>query len=190
MAPGYGVKIDSNVNSQALTIFADSNVLANKNWVINSLDSAGYLTGNQTITLTGPITGTGATTIATSITNSAVTYAKIQNETSGTLLGRFIAGTGPPGEISIGVGLTTSGSTLIGDSTIFGTHYYINSQGFFNVANNGLTASGVNVVLGQNVGQGGNPGQLLSAREIPFNGYSLKLTQSNQSTTFESVWRY
>jgi hypothetical protein len=44
-------------------------------------------------------------------------------------------------------------------------------------ANNGLSISVPgNVVLGQNVGAGGNPGQLLSNREIPFNGFDLSLS--------------
>ncbi len=41
--------------------------------------TAGYLTGNQTITLSGDITGSGATAISTTIANNAVTSAKIAN---------------------------------------------------------------------------------------------------------------
>lgn len=43
-------------------------------------------------------------------------------------------------------------------------------------ANNGLSVSSINpqiVVLGQNVGQAGNPAQLISNREIPMNGMTL-----------------
>ena len=56
-----------------------------------------YLTANQTITLTGPVTGSGTTSIATTITNDAVTttkildanvtYGKIQNVAANTFLG-------------------------------------------------------------------------------------------------------
>ena len=42
-----------------------------------SLDTASYLTGNQSISLTGDITGSGATSISTTIANNAVTTAKI-----------------------------------------------------------------------------------------------------------------
>lgn len=42
-------------------------------------------------------------------------------------------------------------------------------------ANNGATLSGTNVQLGQNLGAVGNPGTLLSNREIPLNGFSLEL---------------
>jgi hypothetical protein len=48
-----------------------------------------YLTTNQTITLSGDVTGSGTTAITTAISNQAVTYAKIQNVTSDRLLGRI-----------------------------------------------------------------------------------------------------
>ena len=41
-----------------------------------SVDSSAYLTGNQTITLTGVVTGSGATSIATSIADGALSIAK------------------------------------------------------------------------------------------------------------------
>lgn len=40
-------------------------------------------------------------------------------------------------------------------------------------ATNGVSLSGTNVVLGQNIGQVGNPATLLSDREIPLNGNDL-----------------
>jgi hypothetical protein len=40
---------------------------------------AGYLTGNQNITLTGNVTGSGATSIATTIANNTISTAKIVN---------------------------------------------------------------------------------------------------------------
>jgi hypothetical protein len=48
-----------------------------------------YLTTNQTITLSGDVTGSGTTAITTAISNQAVTYAKIQNVASDRLLGRI-----------------------------------------------------------------------------------------------------
>ncbi len=63
--------------------------------------SSGANTGDQTITLTGPVTGTGTGTFATTITDKAVTYAKIQ-DLAGTdrVLGRYSAGAGPAEEIA------------------------------------------------------------------------------------------
>ncbi len=48
----------------------------------------------------------------TNIINSAVTYAKIQNETNNTLLGNVSGGAAAPEEITIGTGLSVSGSTI------------------------------------------------------------------------------
>ena len=68
---------------------------------------------NQTITLTGNVTGSGTGSFATTIANSAVTYAKIQNvSTNNRLLGRSTAGAGVVEEITVGSGLSLSGGTL------------------------------------------------------------------------------
>lgn len=86
------------------------------NWTPN------FLTSNQTITLSGDVTGSGATSIVTTIAanavttskiaNTAVTFAKFQNINTNRLLGRSTAGSGSVEEISIGSGLSLSGGTL------------------------------------------------------------------------------
>lgn len=86
------------------------------NWTPN------FLTGNQTITLTGDVTGSGTTLITTAIAtnavttskiaNTAVTFAKFQNINTNRLLGRSSAGSGSVEELSIGTGLSLSGGTL------------------------------------------------------------------------------
>jgi hypothetical protein len=53
-----------------------------------------YLTANQTITLTGDVTGSGATTIPTTIANNVVTLAKMATVATDTYLGRTTALTG------------------------------------------------------------------------------------------------
>lgn len=55
------------------------------------------------------VSGSGATW---TIDNDAVTYAKIQNVTTNRLLGRVSAGSGDAQEITIGSGLSVSGTTL------------------------------------------------------------------------------
>lgn len=59
----------------------------------------------------GDVTVTGSGSVWT-IDNTAVTYAKIQNVTSGRLLGRSTAGAGVTEEITIGTGLSLSGGVL------------------------------------------------------------------------------
>ena len=77
------------------------------------LGLTGTNSGDQTITLTGDVTGTGAGSFAATIANSAVTYAKIQNvSATDKLLGRATAGAGVIEEIA----LTAAGRALIDDA--------------------------------------------------------------------------
>ncbi len=73
---------------------------------------SGTNTGDQTITLTGPVTGSGTGSFATTITPGAVTYAKIQNESNATLLGNNSGAAAAPSEITLGSGLAFNGTTL------------------------------------------------------------------------------
>jgi hypothetical protein len=84
-------------------------------------DLSGTLAAAQFPALTGAITTTAgslATTLSagavgtSNIAASAVTYAKIQNETASTLLGNPTGSAAAPSEITLGSGLSFSGSTL------------------------------------------------------------------------------
>jgi hypothetical protein len=66
-----------------------NNVTVNTLGHVTAGSNVGYITGNQTINLSGDVTGSGATSITATIANQAVTYAKIQNVTADRLLGRI-----------------------------------------------------------------------------------------------------
>jgi len=66
----------------------------------------GYLTGNQTITLSSDVTGSGTTAIATTIANNAVTNAKAADMATGRIKARITASTGDP-EDATGTQVTT-----------------------------------------------------------------------------------
>ena len=89
--------------------------------VSSYITSFGYLTANQTITLSGDVTGSGSTAITTSISNAAVTFSKIQNISTGVLLGRSTAGSGSVEQITIGTGLSLSAGVLSSTATGTGT---------------------------------------------------------------------
>jgi hypothetical protein len=79
------------------------------------LGLTGTNSGDQTITLTGDVTGTGTGTFAATIANDAVTYAKMQDVSAADkLLGRASAGAGNVEEIAC----TAAGRALLDDATV------------------------------------------------------------------------
>lgn len=67
-------------------------------WVF---DSTTYLSANQTITLSGDTTGSGTTSITTTIPARTVTFSKFQDINTSRLLGRTTAGSGSMEELDI-----------------------------------------------------------------------------------------
>lgn len=75
----------------------------------------GTNTGDQIVTLTSDVTGSGTGTFATTISGHAVTYAKIQQASTATLLGNPTGSTANVQEVTLGTGLSFVGSTLVGN---------------------------------------------------------------------------
>ena len=105
---------------------------SNRSWTISGADSTIYATkyrvdtaktairaeiaakGNETITLSGDVTGSGTTSISTVIPSSTITYAKMQGVTGSKLLGRYNSFSGTVQEVGLGSGLSfdTASGTL------------------------------------------------------------------------------
>lgn len=118
------VPLTRTINSQALSgniTLTTANIAdsLNKRYVTDAnlttlAATSGTNTGDQTITLTGDVTGTGTGSFAATIGNGKVTLAKIANASaSSKLLGAGSAGSGSAyTEITLGTNLTMSGTTL------------------------------------------------------------------------------
>lgn len=95
---GRALLADASNTEQRETLGLGSLATANGSWVDGSSfsgTSSGTNTGDQTITLTGDISGTGTTTFNTSISTGAVTEAKIATDavTTGKIAGKAVDGT-------------------------------------------------------------------------------------------------
>lgn len=80
---------------------------------LSAANLSGTNSGDQTITLTGDVTGSGTGSFAATIGNAKVTYAKIQNvSATARLLGRASAGAGVVEELGLAGGLALAGASL------------------------------------------------------------------------------
>lgn len=60
----------------------------------------GYIAANQTITISGDVSGSGSTSITATIGNGVVTNAKLADMANSTIKGRVTAGTGAPEDLT------------------------------------------------------------------------------------------
>jgi hypothetical protein len=122
-ASGAGVGPGGSFNGSAAALVSYNS--------IGAQPAGAYLTGNQTITLSGDLSGSGTTAIAATIVNGGVTLAKMANVATATVFYRKSAGAGPPevntlATLKTDLGLTGTNSgdqtiTLTGDVTGSGT---------------------------------------------------------------------
>lgn len=128
--PNAGLKIADQNADHTLVIVPGENFTANRQLSIRMADDnrvlrlegnltvsanaevSGTNTGDQTIELTGDVTGSGVGSFAATIANDAVTFAKMQNIATDTLIGRSTSGTGDPEAITC----TAAGRALLDDA--------------------------------------------------------------------------
>lgn len=113
---GSAVTVDFYINGSAAANRIHSiNIPLNGSAIFNQegwtvYDVNGSILFTSPTTLTGDVTGTGAGTIPTTIANDAVTFAKMQNIPTDSLVGRDTAGTGDPETILLNATLSMDGA--------------------------------------------------------------------------------
>jgi len=126
-SPSFRGLTVSELNAPGLVVNSGTGVLGTSHGVgiikmdasgVVSYDASTYLTGNQSITFTasGDITGTatGTTSLSPSLTigSNAVTYSKLQQVGASSLIGNPTGSVANAQEITLGSGLSFTGSTL------------------------------------------------------------------------------
>ncbi len=111
-----------------------------------SIDTSTYLTGNQSISLGGDLSGSGSTSITATIANDAVTNAKLANVSTATIKGRVTASTGDPEDLTGTQATTlldvfTSSLKGLAPSSGGGTTNYLRADGTW-AAPSGAVADG------------------------------------------------
>jgi hypothetical protein len=89
-----GQPLATNLTSLSGLSYASTSFVKMTGAGVFALDTNTYITGNQTITLSGNVTGTGTTAITTTIAANVVTNAMLAQVATSTIQGRVTAGTG------------------------------------------------------------------------------------------------
>jgi len=100
----FGAPLARSVNAVSIPAAtgAQNGYLTSADWATFNAKQAA---GNYVTALTGDVTASGPGSVAATIANDAVTFAKLQNVTTQSLLGRSTAGTGDVEVLTIGSGL-------------------------------------------------------------------------------------
>ncbi len=187
-----GQPLATNLTSLSGLTFASTSFVKMTAGGTFALDTNTYLTGNQSITLSGDVSGTGTTSIITTIANSAVTLAQMANLSANSIIGNNTGGAATPLALT-GTQVTamldnfsTSSTTkgLVPGSNSVGTTYYLRADGNWAVPPSGGTPGGSNTQVQYN-----NSGSFGGASNATINGSGiLDLTTSVLGTATFSAF--
>ena len=117
---------------------------------VSGSNLSGTNTGDQTITLTGDVTGSGTSGFPTLISNNVVNYGKIQQAGASTLLGNPTGSLANVSQITLGAGLSFAGSTLTatGSGGTVTNVSVVNANGISGSVSNPSTTPALTLSLG------------------------------------------
>lgn len=144
----YNAGIGLTLSGTTFSVNSSQNISTLSNLTGNGLVYTAGGTGSlNTGNLTGDIT---TVALGSTITNNAVTYGKIQQVSSHKLLGNSQGSTANVQELTLGTGLTLSGSTVLATNTNSGTvtSVALTVPIAFNITGSPITSSGTFTVTG------------------------------------------
>jgi hypothetical protein len=154
---------------------------------------SGSNTGDQTITLTGDVTGTGTGSFAATIANNAVTFAKVQQIATDKILGRDTSGTGVVEELTVGGGVEFTGSGGIQTSAFTGDVTKAAGGTAQTIATSAVTyakiqdISAASRLLGRGAGAGAGVAQEISlGTGLSMSGTTLSSTAAGSVTSVDA----
>ena len=154
---------------------------------------SGSNTGDQTITLTGDVTGSGTGSFAATIANNAVTFAKVQQIATDKILGRDTSGTGNVEELTVGGGVEFTGSGGIQTSAFTGDVTKAAGGTAQTIATSAVTyakiqdISAASILLGRGAGAGAGVAQEISlGTGLSMSGTTLSSTAAGSVTSVDA----
>lgn len=138
-----------------------------------------FLLENQTITLSGDVTGSGKTSISTTISDNAVTDSKLRNSAGTSVIGRASSTTGDPADIQA----TTDGHVLLrsGGNLLFGliSSDSIGSIDWSKITNTPTTLSGYGITDAYTKNEADN-------KFVPYTGANANVNLGSNNITANS----
>jgi hypothetical protein len=154
---------------------------------------SGSNTGDQTITLTGDVTGSGTGSLAATIANNAVTFAKVQQIATDKILGRDTSGTGVVEELNVGGGVEFTGSGGIQTSAFTGDVTKAAGGTAQTIATSAVTyakiqdISAASILVGRGAGAGAGVAQEISlGTGLSMSGTTLSSTAAGSVTSVDA----
>jgi len=151
---------------------------------------SGSNTGDQTITLTGDVTGSGIGSFAATIANAAVTFAKVQTVATDKLIGRDSSGIGFVEELAVGGGVEFTGSGGIQTSAFTGDVTKAAGGTAQTIASSAVTyakiqnISAASILLGRGAGGGAGVTQEISlGTGLSMSGTTLSASAAGSVTS-------